>query len=185
MLDKDTPSAPLRENSSSESLDTIQGKNSRNIYYSRSYRLNVINWWNVYVQVYAPYMFIGLITCLVANTIYEIQNLHQGTTALTSIVLDAKDVLLEKHGLGMRIASVFLVVLVYLAYRERPVYLVDSATFKAPQDWKVTKDELVTIMQRQGCYDKESIDFLRKILERSGTCAAYGMSYRCRKEFFF
>eukprot|EP00123_Amoebidium_parasiticum_P001307 comp12363_c0_seq1/m.7246 comp12363_c0_seq1/g.7246 ORF comp12363_c0_seq1/g.7246 comp12363_c0_seq1/m.7246 type:complete len:432 (-) comp12363_c0_seq1:444-1739(-) len=154
---------------SSESLLQQSIKKSKNIYTNRSYRLNVINWWNVYVQVFIPYTFFGVLGLLIANTIYEMQNLHLGTTALTSIVLESRDVLLEQHGLGMRIAAVVLIVLVYLAYRERPVYLVDFSTFKAPDHWKVTQDELLLIMERQGCYEKGSLEFMRKILEKSGT----------------
>jgi len=43
------------------------------------------------------------------------------------------------------------------------------ATFKAPDSWKVTHDEIMEIMRRQKCFTEDSLGFLNKILERSGT----------------
>lgn len=50
-----------------------------------------------------------------------------------------------------------------------PVYLLSFATFKAPSDWKVSHEDIVEILKRQGIFTKESVDFQARILARSGT----------------
>lgn len=53
--------------------------------------------------------------------------------------------------------------------RESPVYLMGFATWKAPDSWKLTHDQIMSLMQQQECFTEESLAFMRRILERSGT----------------
>lgn len=57
----------------------------------------------------------------------------------------------------------------WIARMDSPVYLLSFATFKAPDSWRLTHDEIEETMRRQGCFTEESLAFLRRILERSGT----------------
>jgi len=57
----------------------------------------------------------------------------------------------------------------YLARHHHPVYLVDFVTFEPPESWQLTHDQLMTCMQRQRCFTEESIMFLKRILDKSGT----------------
>lgn len=52
---------------------------------------------------------------------------------------------------------------------QRPVYLLSFATFKPPESWKLSHDQIVQIMRRQNCFTEDSIEFMERILERSGT----------------
>ena len=56
----------------------------------------------------------------------------------------------------------------YLNHREKPVYLLDFSTFEPPESWKVSYDQLMQIMRNQGCFTEDSIDFMHRMLERSG-----------------
>jgi len=57
----------------------------------------------------------------------------------------------------------------YLARHHHPVYLIDFVTFEPPTSWRLTHEQLMTCMQRQRCFTEESILFLRRILDKSGT----------------
>ena len=57
----------------------------------------------------------------------------------------------------------------YLARHHHPVYLVDFVTFEPPESWRLTHDELMTCMRRQRCFTEESIAFLKRVLDKSGT----------------
>ncbi|CAM9310874.1 unnamed protein product [Discosporangium mesarthrocarpum] len=47
--------------------------------------------------------------------------------------------------------------------------MIDFSCFEPPSDWKVTHEQLIEIMRRQGCFTPESIQFMGKILSKSGT----------------
>jgi len=49
------------------------------------------------------------------------------------------------------------------------VYLLSFATFKPPEGWKLSHDMIIEIMRRQKCFTQQSLDFMSRILERSGT----------------
>lgn len=62
-----------------------------------------------------------------------------------------------------------LVLAAWYLRRQNPVYLLSFATFKAPNSWKVSHKEICEIMRRQKCFSDSSIQFMERILERSGT----------------
>jgi predicted naringenin-chalcone synthase len=53
--------------------------------------------------------------------------------------------------------------------QQKPVYLLSFATFQAPESWKVSHAQIVEILRRQACFAPDAIDFMARILERSGT----------------
>jgi predicted naringenin-chalcone synthase len=62
-----------------------------------------------------------------------------------------------------------LVVLAWYMSRQNPVYLLSFATFQAPDSWKCSHADICEIMRRQKCFTPTSIEFMERILERSGT----------------
>ncbi|CAN1125367.1 3-ketoacyl-CoA synthase 4 [Linum perenne] len=68
------------------------------------------------------------------------------------------------------ICSTFLVsgITVYVMTRPNPVYLVDYACYKAPDELKVEYKKFMDHSRRTGDFDESSLEFQRKILERSG-----------------
>jgi 3-ketoacyl-CoA synthase len=62
-----------------------------------------------------------------------------------------------------------LVVLAWYMSRQNPVYLLSFATFQAPDSWKCSHKDIMEIIRRQKCFNDVSLDFMARILERSGT----------------
>jgi len=67
--------------------------------------------------------------------------------------------------------TVVLVLLVgsFLYYRRPAVYLLDFSVYEPPEDWQVTHDGIVDICRQQECFDEGSLEFMGKVLKRSGT----------------
>lgn len=57
---------------------------------------------------------------------------------------------------------------VYFMSKPRPIYLVDFACYKPPEELKVTKEELIELARQSGKFDEESLSFQRRILSTSG-----------------
>lgn len=57
----------------------------------------------------------------------------------------------------------------WLMSRKAPVYLLSFSTFQAPDSWNLTHGMINEILRRQGCFTAESLNFMERILERSGT----------------
>jgi 3-ketoacyl-CoA synthase len=56
----------------------------------------------------------------------------------------------------------------YIKNQERPVYVIDFETWQPPESWRLTQEQLMTIMKNQGCFTQESLDFLERMLKQSG-----------------
>ena len=59
--------------------------------------------------------------------------------------------------------------MVIIAKMDNPTYLLAFATFKAPAEWKVSHEQIIEMMKRQECFTDESLDFMKRLLVRSGT----------------
>ncbi|KAF5751097.1 3-ketoacyl-CoA synthase 4 [Tripterygium wilfordii] len=57
---------------------------------------------------------------------------------------------------------------IYIMTRPRPVYLVDYACYRAPDHLQVKYNQFMEHSKLTGDFDESSLDFQRKILERSG-----------------
>jgi 3-ketoacyl-CoA synthase len=57
----------------------------------------------------------------------------------------------------------------WMVRRDNPIYLLSFATFKPPEEWKCSHDDIMEMMKRQGCFNEESLGFMQRILDRSGT----------------
>lgn len=60
-------------------------------------------------------------------------------------------------------------VLVWGRWGSSPVYMLDFATFQPPASWQVSQADLVNIMKKIGTFTDESLEFMERILQRSGT----------------
>jgi predicted naringenin-chalcone synthase len=70
---------------------------------------------------------------------------------------------------AVKITAVCLVVGAWLMSRKNPVYLLGFSTFSAPDSWRVSHSQIIEIMRRQDCFTEQSLGFMERILERSGT----------------
>jgi len=158
----------------------------------------IINWTQVGMS-YMPHVFLsglGLLIALIfhqvmtdifksqppisiTSTPYPYFSLEIWLAALSSIqelLLRQKNVLFSLVKATETIFSpavettfVALVIMAWILKKDNPVYLLSFATFKPPQAWRVSHDQIIEMMKRQECYTEESLDFMRRLLERSGT----------------
>eukprot|EP00252_Welwitschia_mirabilis_P000654 TRINITY_DN10632_c0_g1_i2.p1 TRINITY_DN10632_c0_g1~~TRINITY_DN10632_c0_g1_i2.p1 ORF type:complete len:531 (+),score=9.86 TRINITY_DN10632_c0_g1_i2:53-1645(+) len=56
----------------------------------------------------------------------------------------------------------------YVMSRPRPVYLLDFACYRPGDELKVSKEEFIIQARKSGKFDEASLEFQRRILERSG-----------------
>ncbi|KAG6389544.1 hypothetical protein SASPL_151015 [Salvia splendens] len=57
---------------------------------------------------------------------------------------------------------------VYFLSRPRSIYLVDFACYKPSDDYKVTKDEFISLARKSGKFDEACLEFQKRILDSSG-----------------
>lgn len=74
--------------------------------------------------------------------------------------------IIETH---VKITLLVLVVIGVIITNDKPIYLMAFTTFKAPDSWKVSHAEIVQMMKNQNCFTEDSIKFMARLLERSGT----------------
>lgn len=71
--------------------------------------------------------------------------------------------------LGWQTMALLVAVVLYLVKREKPVYLIDFSVFEPPEDWKMTYDQLMTLLKNQKCFSDESLEFMSRMVKQSGT----------------
>jgi 3-ketoacyl-CoA synthase len=148
----------------------------------------MINWVHV-ISTDAPALFIMGLMILVGQVFYQVvKDMFPGDEGatlsienVTVVVVAVKDLLIrlyrsiaESEGFeifspAVKTTALILAVAAWMVRRDSPIYLLSFETFKAPDDWKCNQDEIMEIMKRQKCFTQESLNFMRRILDRSGT----------------
>ena len=148
----------------------------------------MIDWTHV-IGTHAPQLMMFGIVVLLGQLVHQVvtkELLHNepftGETAL-QVMTAVKALLVRVYTLFVenntttfsllapyvKITILILLVGAWLMQRQRPVYLLGFSTFKAPESWKVSHEQIAEIMRRQDCFTEKSINFMERILERSGT----------------
>jgi len=139
------------------------GHVERNIYYwePKSLRILAINWWHVLHAEYLHVAFKLLVALVLAVVAYQTSKGASVTRAgLLSLLSDY--VLLEVCVCAALIAA-------YMSRTKASIYCLENCVFAPPADWQVTKEQLMTMMKAQGYFNEESIEFMDRVLQRSGT----------------
>lgn len=133
----------------------------------RSRLIGMVNWWHVAMTSY-PHVLVSMLCYLAAQIMFDVITI--GPSMPIEIVLgvmrELPPALLD---MSWRSTLLGLCLVWYMARHHRPIYLVDFVTFEPPDSWRLTHEELMTCMQRQRCFTEESILFLKRILDKSGT----------------
>jgi predicted naringenin-chalcone synthase len=85
---------------------------------------------------------------------------------VTSIMSLRKEALFSPAVEGTVLA---LIIMVWMIRSDNPTYLLSFATFKAPESWRASHDEIIEMMRRQDVFTEDSLGFMRRLLDRSGT----------------
>ena len=94
--------------------------------------------------------------------------------AIKDLFVRLYTVIMESEGFDLfspavKTTALVLVLAAWFVRRDNPIYVLGFATFKAPEEWKCSHDDIVEMMRRQKCFTEESLNFMRRILDRSGT----------------
>lgn len=154
----------------------------------------MVNWTHV-IRIYLPHIFVVGIAVLIVQIMHQIvrdvsSNVPAMTTAdsvtwekIVALLIEMKVEFLEvlhstlQHvwlnhsslSTHAKITILGLIVLGWIVRMDSPTYLLAFATFKPPADWKFSHEQILEMLRRQKCYTQESLDFMKRILERSGT----------------
>ena len=161
-----------RADSTSSIATTDNEEETPNTYKIRKSRLNrLINWSHV-LSVYTPQLVLLTVSVIVYqlgmildHSIYDM-TLREIVTLVKTQVLQYS----YTHSFVLSV-SLFVIVASVLIHTmiHRPCYLMSFSTFKAPDSWKLTQDEIMTCMENQGVFTEESLSFMKRMLSRSGT----------------
>mmetsp|Transcript_6428 Transcript_6428/g.18381 ORF Transcript_6428/g.18381 Transcript_6428/m.18381 type:complete len:561 (-) Transcript_6428:2022-3704(-) len=186
----DLPSKPIKRVGSMGdiSVEARDEKVSNEYTTRKSTLIGMINWVHV-LSTDAPAIFVFGLVLLVGQVVYQVvKDLFPGEegptvsietvavvfTAVKELFVRLYIAITESEGFdifspAVRTTALILVVGAWMVRRDSPIYMLSFETFKAPDDWKCTQDEIMEMMKRQHCFTQESLNFLRRILDRSGT----------------
>lgn len=120
-------------------------------------------------RLYLPlvgFTAIGVVVVQLATTLYKLRfDLQQFVSTEMPIIQVHRMTLTD---LGWQFFVLLALVIFVLNRTEKAVYLVDFACFEPPESWRITYDQMMKVLEMQGCYTAESLDFMRRMLERSG-----------------
>uniref|UniRef100_A0A6U0A542 3-ketoacyl-CoA synthase n=1 Tax=Pseudo-nitzschia delicatissima TaxID=44447 RepID=A0A6U0A542_9STRA len=154
----------------------------------KSTLIGMINWVHV-ISTDAPALLIMGLLILVGQVFYQVmkdlfpggEEITLSMENLTVVVVAVKDLLIrlyraiadsegfEIFSPAVKTTALILAVGAWMIRRDSPIYMLSFETFKAPDDWKCDQDEIMEMMKRQKCFTQESLNFMRRILDRSGT----------------
>lgn len=150
----------------------------------------MINWTHVFTT-YIPYLTIigiGVLIALIFNQVITDLVNHMGPdtnyfapSTILAVLTSIQSLITQQINsiLNLRKENLFspevegcflaLIIMVIIAKMDNPTYLLAFATFKAPAEWKVSHEQIIEMMKRQDCFTDESLDFMKRLLVRSGT----------------
>lgn len=157
----------------------------------KSKLIGMINWTHVF-RTYFPHIFVAGVAILFLQIIHQtvivlssfrpsgdiwtLENISAVTEEVRAIFVSLFYSLINTEGLshdllstGVKTTFLILVVIGWIVHQDNPVYLLAFSTFKAPQDWKLSHEQIMKMMQLQGCFNQDSLNFMNRLLERSGT----------------
>lgn len=133
-----------------------------NIYHwePKSFRIQAINWYHVLLAEYLHYgykLLILLVFLLIASQV------NSGTFELARARSLASDPML------LELIIMAALIIAYIGRMKPSVFCMENCVFVPPSNWRVTKQQLITMMRAQDCFADNSIDFLNRVLDSSGT----------------
>jgi len=191
----DTQAELRRVDSETDMSVMSEGDFDPNTYKVRRSRLiGMVNWTHV-VVTHAPQILAFGIVVLIAQLINQVVmdlsskvehqaspgDLEFSLETIVAVLEETKNLLIniyksiaESHGLVLlspevKTTAIVLIIGGWLMRMDNPCYLLAFANFHAPDDWRVSHDQIIQMMKNQECFTDKSIDFMTKILANSAT----------------
>jgi 3-ketoacyl-CoA synthase len=157
----EAPAERVMVRSSSSSMFD-KGTVDKNIYSwdQKSLRIRTINWWHVFLSAYLPLAYNIAMALMGALIMWKLYTRSVDVSIVWSLVQDPA---------AFQTVGLVILLVAYILQTKPSVYCIENVVFVPPPSWRSTHEDLVTMMKTQGCFTDESMDFLRRMLERSGT----------------
>uniref|UniRef100_A0A7S2I4J3 3-ketoacyl-CoA synthase n=1 Tax=Helicotheca tamesis TaxID=374047 RepID=A0A7S2I4J3_9STRA len=182
------PASTLRRTSSESSMSAAEDgpiTTYRDYKVRKSSLIGMINWSHV-LGTYLPVLFLIGLGIFFAQIVHQVVNDLSYSIGHRATIFDILNALTElfsklferalhlSHNetllsTPVKTTALVLFVMGWLLRMDNPVYLLSFATFHAPESWKVSHEQIIEMMRRQNAYTEDSIDFMRRLLVRSGT----------------
>lgn len=145
------------------SIGSNLGHVVKDVYYwePKSLRIRTINWSYVFLAEYLPYAYglsIAAVGVLLAYRLYmwRLDELMR----IWSLLQDP---------LMMQVIGAAALIVAYASQHKSSIYCLENIVFKPPEEWQVSREEVLTMMRAQGCFNDSSMEFQERILDNSGT----------------
>ena len=162
------------------------------------YLCSTVNWTHV-IGTYLPTLFLLGIGVLFAQIVHQVivdlssKVEHKASPGefdfsietITAVVLGVREIFLSlfnnyivmplQTGEGsvlspqVKTTALVLVIIGVIVTSDKSIYMLSFSTFKAPDSWKVSHEEIIQMMKNQKSFTEDSIKFMARLLERSGT----------------
>lgn len=126
----------------------------------KSLRIRTINLWHVFFAEYLYYVFNLAILALVAVIARRLASSSFELAQVQAFVSDP---------ISLEILAIVSLIVAYASRTKPSVFCIENCVFVPPKSWQVSQEDILTMMRAQGCFAQESLDFSRRLLERSGT----------------
>jgi len=188
------PAHPMRRVGSIGEISVVSDGNgsstprsAREYKTSRSSLIGMINWVHV-LLTHAPRLLVLGIVVLWAQIVHQVvkdlfgdndvkfsyETFSVVALAIKELFVQLYTSIAESDGFSIfspavKTTATILLIGAWMIRRNNPIYLLSFATFKAPDEWKCSHEDIMEMMRRQGCFNDESLNFMQRILDRSGT----------------
>ncbi|KAL7529902.1 hypothetical protein ACHAXR_008277 [Thalassiosira sp. AJA248-18] len=172
-------------------------KDYRDYRVRKSSLIATVNWSHV-IGTYLPTLFLIGIGVLFGQIVHQVimdlsskvehkaspGGIDFSIETITAVVLGVREIFLSlftnyvvmplHHEGGVlsthvKVTALVLVVIGVIVTNDKPIYMLAFTTFKAPDSWKASHADIIEMMKNQKCFTEESIKFMARLLERSGT----------------
>jgi len=173
-------------------------KDYRDYRVRKSSLIATVNWTHV-IGTYLPTLFLVGIGVLFAQIFHQVimdltskvehkakaGEIEFSIETITAVLLGVRSIFLSlfnnyivaplQSGEGgvvetpVKITALVLVVIGVILTNDKPTYMLAFTTFKAPDSWRLSHAEIIQMMKNQNCFSEDSIKFMARLLERSGT----------------
>lgn len=120
-------------------------------------------------RIYVPFIGFTALVVLIFQLLHTLYALRFDLRAFW--VTEVPTIQLERvavFDLGWQSMLVIALIIFVLKRTEKSVYLVDFACFQPPETWRLSPQQILDCLKAQQCFTQESLDFMERMLERSG-----------------
>jgi predicted naringenin-chalcone synthase len=155
---------------------TLDDKGKKVFQSSKSRVVTLINWFDIFFHFVLPYFYYLLLGVVVVQIFRKLLEKDFDFYALyTHEFHFEKWEWSDFRDLGWRSMLLTAAFVYYLTHREKPVYLMDFTTFKPPESWNISPDQICEILERhtikntdEKAYTEESLAFQKRMIKQTG-----------------